>query len=462
MPATESLGATRALVRRVRGIHYDAIPDDVRETARHCLLDFLGCALAGADEQLTQILVREVVGGEGSSQAGLIGRPERATRQTAALVNGSAGHALDFDDTHIAMAGHPSVPVLPALLALAESNGANGHSFLAAFVAGVEMECRLGLLVGLGHYAAGFHSTATLGTFGAAAACAHLLDLDEEQWLHAMGLAGTQAAGLKSSFGSMAKPLHAGRAAAAGLLAATLARGGFIAQPAIVEVAQGFAATHACAEPSAAALAEQPEQLLIRDSLFKYHAACYLTHAAIEAARLLREQHAVDPEKITAIEVQVNPGLLDVCNIAEPSSGLEGKFSLRATTAMGLLGMDTGDPAVYCEATLAEPELVVLRDRVRVTPVDGLTPTQSRVSVESRSGRREELVDTGIPAADRSEQGRRLRRKFAVLAAARLGSEGSDALAGAVESLDRAESLNDVLRLACGSDPTGSRSEQKP
>jgi 2-methylcitrate dehydratase PrpD len=453
MPESEGLGATRALVRRVRAIRYEELPDDARETARHCLLDFLGCALAGADDPLTEILVREVVVAEGGSQAGLIGRPERATLQSAALTNGAAGHALDFDDTHIAM-GHPSVPLLPALLALAESTGANGRAFLAALVAGVEMECRLGLLVGPGHYAAGFHSTATLGTFGAAAACAHLLGLDEQAWLHAMGLAGTQAAGLKSGFGTMAKPLHAGRAASAGLLAATLARGGFTAQPAILEVAQGFASTHACTEPSPTALEAQPGRLLIRDTLFKFHAACYLTHAAIEAARLIREQHGVDPEKITGIEVQVNPALLDVCNIEEPSTGLQGKFSLRATTAMGLLAKDTGDPALYSEATMAEPELVALRDRVRVAATTELTATQARVVVASHAGRREETVDTGVPAADLAEQGRRLRSKFRVLAPPRLGSERSEALADAVASVDRGRSLDDVLRLSCGTAAT--------
>ena len=455
MTPSDTRGATRALVHKVRGIRFDTISDEAREAARHCLLDFLGCALAGAGEPLVDVLVAEVVIGEGASQAGLVGRPERATLQTAALVNGAAGHALDFDDTHTAM-GHPSVPVIPALLALAEralaeSGDVEGDAFLAALVAGVETECRLGLLLGPGHYAAGFHSTGTFGTFGAAAACAHLLGLDEEAWLHALGLAGTQAAGLKSGFGTMAKPLHAGRAASAGLLSATLARGGFTAQTAILEVEQGFAATHVCNEPTVAALAAQPEHLLIRDTLFKYHAACYLTHAAIEAARLLREQHGVDPEKISRVEVQVNPALLGVCNIQEPVTGLEGKFSLRATTALSFLARDTGDPALYSDATMADPAVVALRDRVEVAPTEGLGGTQSRLVVESASGRREELVDTGIPAKDLADQGRRLREKFGLLAAPRLGAERADALAAAVASIEAPGALAETLRLACGS-----------
>jgi 2-methylcitrate dehydratase PrpD len=441
-------GATRSLVGAVRGIRFEEIPDEALEAARHCLLDFLGVALAGAREPLTEILVREVVRPEGAAQAGLIGRAEQATRQSAALVNGAAGHALDFDDTHTGMGGHPSVPVLPALLALAEGGGATGRDLLAALVAGIELECRLGLLVGGGHYAAGFHSTGTLGTFGAAAACAHLLQLDADAWLNAMGLAGTQAAGLKSGFGTMAKPLHAGRAASAGLLAATLARGGFTAQPAILEVAQGFAATHACTEPSVARLEQQPAHLLIRDTLFKYHAACYLTHAAIEAAGRLREDRGLDPEKITAVEVEVNPALFGVCNIQEPTTGLEGKFSLRATTALALLGEDTGDPATFSDAAMREPRLTGLRDRVRVTENRAFTPAQARVVVTCHGEPVEATLDTGVPAADLSVQGERLERKFRLLAAPVLGAAAAERLADAVRSVQDLEAASDLVALA--------------
>ena len=166
-----SAGATLALVRAVRGIRCEEIPADALEVARHCLLDFLGCALAGSREPLTGILVESVAETEGGGRATLIGRPERATRLGAALVNGAAGHALDFDDTHTVMSGHPSAPVVPALLALVESEGARGPDLLAALVAGIELECRLAALLGPGHYAAGFHATATVGAFGAAAAC---------------------------------------------------------------------------------------------------------------------------------------------------------------------------------------------------------------------------------------------------------------------------------------------------
>jgi 2-methylcitrate dehydratase PrpD len=436
------------LVEAVRGIRYDDIPDDAREAARHCLLDFLGTALAGSREPLADILVEAIVRGEAGTEAGLVGRPDRATRLTAALVNGAAAHALDFDDTHATMSGHPSVPVLPALLALGETERAGGRALLAALVAGVEVECRLGALLGMGHYAAGFHATGTLGTFGAAAACAHLLGLDEAGWLRAFGLAGTQAAGLKSAFGTMAKPLHAGRAASAGLLSALLARGGFTAQPAILEVPQGFAATHAGAEPSAAVLDHYAGRFLIRDTLFKYHAACYLTHAAIEAAVDLRNRHGFDPEKISAVEVHVAPALFGVCNIEAPRTGLEGKFSLRATTALALLGEDTSDLATYTDAKMMEPRLVRLRNRVRVVAAENTGPMQARVLIETNDQQAEAVADTGSPAADLADQREKLRRKFLALATPVLGTTQAARLAEAALSAQEIDSVEDLLRLA--------------
>jgi len=314
-------------------------------------------------------------------------------------------------------------------------------------VAGIELECRLGALLGLGHYAAGFHATGTVGTFGAAAACAHLLGLDEGGWLNALGLAGTQAAGLKSGFGTMAKPLHAGRAASAGLLSALLARGGFTAQTAILEVSQGFAATHAGDEPSAATLERYAGRFLIRETLFKYHAACYLTHAAIEAAAQLRQRQGFDLARISGVEVHVSPALLGVCNIESPATGLEGKFSLRATTALALLGEDTNDLATFSDAKMMEPRLTALRDAVRVIPANDLGPMQARVVIQAEQQRMEAFADTGLPATDLSRQREQLRRKFLGLAAPVLGARQAARLAEAALSAQEVASIADLVHL---------------
>lgn len=444
---SDQFEATRALVRAVRGIRWEETPDDAREVARHCLLDFLGVAIAGSREPLTEILVKEIVGGERSDEASLIGREERATRLTAALVNGAAGHALDFDDTHMAMGGHPSAPIIPAILALAETARASGRDVLEAIVVGVETECRLGALIGAQHYVVGFHSTGTLGTFGAAAACAHMLDLDEEGWLHALGLAGTQAASLKSGFGTMAKPLHAGRAASNGLFSALAAGGGYTSNQAILETEAGFFATHHGAEPSAEVLDRLAGKFLIRDNLFKYHASCYLTHAPINAAQLIRSEHRIDANAIDEVEVRVHPSLFGICNIAEPKTGLEGKFSLRATTAMALLGEDTSDLATFSDAKVAAPEVVSLRDRVKVIAAGKTRQTQATMIVKSNGKTFEAQSDSGKPATDLALQRDNLMRKFIALAAPILGRSNAQKCADAALDAERTSSAAELMRL---------------
>jgi 2-methylcitrate dehydratase PrpD len=437
-------GVTRALVDCVRDISFERLSDEALVVAKHCVLDWLGVTLAGAREPLSQILAAELVSADGGREAAVLGHGSRASAPVAALLNGAASHALDFDDMHLAMTGHPTAPVAPAALALAERLDASGGDLLAALVCGVETECRCGLLLNPSHYAAGWHATGTLGTFGAAAACARLLALDHEQWLHALGTAGTQAAGLKSMFGTMCKPLHAGKAAMNGLLAATLAGRGFTSSTEVVEAPQGFGATHAHGVDGGAALDAVAGRFLIRDVLFKYHAACYLTHAAIEGALRLREQ-GLAPDDVAELEVEVDHGVLAVADIECPRTGLEGKFSLRAVAAMALLGDDTAAPASYSDARMADPALVALRDRVRVAGAD--RSSMATATVRARTVGGEELsasADTGTPADDLDRQGERLRAKFARLAEPVVGAARAEELVRVVDGLDRLDSVSEL------------------
>lgn len=438
--------ATQTLIDSVRGITPASLPDEARAVARHCVLDWFGCAIAGSREPLAEILARELAAGDAGSSA-LVARAERTGVATAALINGAMSHALDFDDTHTLMSGHPSAPVVPAALALAERDGRDGASFVAAIVTGIELECRLGALVNPGHYSLGFHATGTLGTFGAAAACAHLLGLDNERWRHALGLAGTQAAGLKSGFGMMAKPLHAGRAASSGLQAARLASAGFTGNTAVVENAQGFAATHGASEIDLKRLDRHAGRFLITDTLFKYHAACYLTHASIEAAARIRREHDLRPDEIDSVELRASAGCIGVCDIAAPATGLEGKFSLRATAAMALLGDDTGDPAAYNDARMRDPELVAMRDRIEFAPQPGFFGTRASVVVRARGRAFETEADTGAPDRDLGRQWERVSAKFFALATPAIGREAAEALHTAIERLDEGASMREVIVL---------------
>ena len=439
---------TSELARRAAGVRYDDLPDDIRKLARQCLLDWLAVTLAGAGEELTRILRAEAEEQGGKPVASLIGNRLRAPTQQAALVNGAASHALDFDDVNMTMGGHPSVPILPAILALAEAKGAGGRELIAAFVAGYETLCRVGALVAPGHYARGFHSTATVGSFGAAAAAAHLLRLDAEKTAIALGIAGTQAAGLKSMFGTMCKPLHAGKAAQNGLIAATLAARGFTSRAEVLECAQGFARTQSPDFRPEQALAEPPGGWHLRNNLFKYHAACYLTHAPIECARELRRKHAIEPGAVRAAALTVESGASTVCHIAAPRTGLEAKFSLRLTTAFALAGLDTARLDTFSERNAGDAALQSMRDKVTVEFARDWPHTAAELKLTLADGRvLEARHDSGVPAGDFDAQGRRLEAKFRSLAAPVLGEAQAARLADAVASLDRLGSIAELTRL---------------
>ncbi|MDB5401751.1 MAG: hypothetical protein JWQ55_3769 [Rhodopila sp.] len=436
-------GLTRALSEQARDLRLEDIPETVRAWARQCVLDYIGCGIAGASDELVTILLAEMQEQGGNEVASVLGHPARLPAGSAAIVNGAASHALDFDDVNLAMPGHPSVAILPALLALAEQQGSSGADVLTAFVAGYELQCRIGRTIAPGHYdGLGFHATATVGSFGAAAACAHLLRLDPDRFATALGIAGTQAAGLKSMFGTMCKPLHAGKAAYHGLMAAKLAARGFTSRTDVIECGQGFARTHSADFNPNRAFDTPPGEWWITSNLFKYHASCYMTHAAIESARKLRDQHGFTPDQVERIDVRLEESCDRICNIPTPRTGLEAKFSLRLTTAMGLAGIDTSRLSTYSEAVAADPVLIGLRDKVSLDFRSGIPNTFTEIELSLQNGAKfTARHDAGIPATDVAHQGTRLEAKFAALVDPVLGTARTTRL---IADIGRLDSLPDV------------------
>ena len=322
---------------------------------------------------------------------------------------------------------------------------------ITAFVAGYETACRIGAALRPGHYNLGFHSTGTVGCFGAAAACARLLGLDADATAAALGIAGTQAAGLKSQFGTMCKPFHAGKASQNGLLAARLAARGFTSRADIVECEQGFALTHGPDFSPEAALAAPEGGLHLFGNLFKYHAACYLTHAPIECARRLREEHRLTADRIAGITLRLDASCARVCNIAAPVDGLQSKFSLRQTVAMALSGIDTASLGVYSAENAGDPGLVRLRERIDLDWQDAWPQTLSELEIELADGLRVTARhDAGIPAADIAEQGERLAAKFDALVEPVLGGPRTRELRAMIGSFDGLADIGGLAKLAAG------------
>lgn len=439
---------TAALAGRASSLQFEDLPADVVELARQCLLDWFGVTVAGAAEPAARIVTAELAQGAQPEGVTVVGADVRLAPHDAALANGTASHALDYDDVNYAFNGHPTVATLPGALALAEHLDASGRDLVTAFVAGYETGCSIGRAAGREHYQRGFHATGTIGTFASAAACARLMGLDAAATEQALGLAGTQAAGLKSMFGTMAKPFHAGRAAANGLMAARLAARGFTAADAVVETSQGFAETQAEGFDAARGLAEPRQGWHLRNNLFKYHAACYRTHSAIEGLRRIVDENDVDAAAVSAVLIHADEGQMRMCAIPEPTTGLEAKFSLRHTAALVIGGVDTADIGVYDDAHATEPALVALRDRIKVV-ADGEPDAPTVVEVETVDGRSlRAAFDTDQPEPDIDRQRARLQGKFSALARPVLGAEGARRLADLVASVDTVAGVGPMLAAA--------------
>lgn len=358
------------------------IPAQALRMMQLSFLDWAAVAIAGRDEPVARITREMVLDEGGTPQASLIGHQTRVPARAAALSNGTTSHALDYDDTHFAHIGHPSVAVIPAALAVAEARGIGGADLQAAALIGVEASIRIGVWLGRNHYQTGFHQTATAGAFGAGMAAARLMGLDAQGCAMVLGLLATRASGLKSQFGTMGKPFNAGLAAANGVEAATLVARGFTANPDALESAQGFGPTHA-GEQITSALQGLGQEWLFDTISHKFHACCHGLHAVLEAGLTLAP---LDAQAIERIEVTTHPRWMTVCNQMAPTTGLGAKFSYGTVLAMQVLGHDTAVLSSYSDTVCADPAVQGLRARVHVTADDSVAETATRLRVALRDG----------------------------------------------------------------------------
>jgi 2-methylcitrate dehydratase PrpD len=441
------MNQTMRLAQRICGANYANMPSSAQLACKHALLDYIGVTIAGMEEPLARILRADAAEQGGHPQACVFATNERVATQQAALINGAAGHAHDYDDVQLAMSGHPTVPVAPVVFALAEQHHLSGAQLIAAFSAGVDAECIVSRYAGTSHYQQGWHATGTMGCFGAAAAAASMLGLDDIQTAKALGIAGTQAAGLKSQFGTMCKPFHAGHAAATGLQAANLAAKGFSSRTDILETQQGFLDTQSSSTDASKFEAAMQQPAYAQDICFKYHAACYMTHSAIEATRELCAQNAFDPNKIKHVEVAVDEGHLRVCNIVQPTSGLEAKFSLRFTVAMALAGVDTSSIDIFSDELTQDPQLISFRDRVSVVTHPSPDPA-TIVTITTDDGQQfQQATNVGIPMRDLDAQWQKLEHKFRSLVTPRLGLARTEKIIDLCRHLESQNNLIDLFNV---------------
>ena len=360
--------------------------DEMIFFSKMSMIDWCGVAYAAKEEPVSKIVTKLIEEEQTKGQSKLISNGQEVSAKSAAFVNGTIGHALDYDDTHFLFTGHPTASAFPTALAIGEELGSSIDEIMLAYMCGVEISTRLGHILGYSHYNKGFHQTATSGAFGATLVASKLLKLNAQQIENALGIVSTRASGLKSQFGTMGKPFHAGIAASNGIEAAKLSKLGFVSCENGIECNQGFLKTHAWdGTIPEAAINGLGKDFLFPEIKYKFHACCHGLHAFLEALDELKTKNNFNPDSIEKISIQTQPSWLQVCNIDSPKTGLEAKFSYRLTAAMSLHGVDTGRLDSYNDKICFDEKIVKTRNKVEVIPNDQMTNTEALIELKDGS-----------------------------------------------------------------------------
>ena len=383
-----SVALTLGLGKFIAGLHYRDIPAAAIPFIRTGFTDCIGVMIAGAGEAAPQ-LVRAMLAPAGDEATLLFGAG-RASAAEAAWINGTAAHALDFDD--VAQRGHPSAVLVPAILAEAEALGASGAAMMLAYAAGYETWAELVRREADAHHNKGWHPTGIFGAIGAAAACASLRRLDATAAAHAIALGASQSAGLMSNFGTMTKPFHAGRSAHAGVVAARLAEKGFTAALDALEHPQGFLAAVSPAGKVDRESAIEAGRVwkLARDGVaVKKYPLCYCTHRALDGMLDLLQAERVDARTVSRVTVSTSPRYATILRNHAPQTGLEAKFSMEFAMASALIAGRAG-PAELSDDFVRRPDVQALMQRVVVKPDEREDPADpgraiyDEVSIETK------------------------------------------------------------------------------
>lgn len=449
--------AQRQVTRELAAFVHDAPAGGVSarglDVVRQAVLDLCGVTIAAGGEPASRIAVDYVRSQAANGPAAVLGGGVRLAPTLAALVNGTAGHALDFDDIGLG-AGHVSVAIVPAVLAVAELTGADGAAFVDALVVGYEVAHRLTTMypdTRLGPYAAGYHKPSVYSVFGAAAGAARLLDLTATETAHALGIAASQSGGLRANFGTMTKPLHAGVANRTGVEAALLARSGFTASTEALEQRFGWHDVICAGEGDLDAVLDGlGDGYAIDEGLvFKLYPCCGANHYAIDGTIALTRDQGLREVDVDHVEVWIEQrNLNEVLVYPWPRTPLEGKFSLAYNVAAALAD---GEVTVDTFTATAQARLEAVRDKVRVHATTDLPQNGARIAITTTDGRRlerEQLVLRGSLADPMSFD--ELEGKFRANVAGRIRPESIDEVVAAIGCLEKQRGLAAVTEPLLG------------
>ena len=441
---------TAILAKFTTDLHYEKIPRKAVETAKIALRDCLGVALAGSREEDARIAAEIARQERAREETSVIGQGFRTSALNAALANGTAAHALDFDHSFTIM-GQPTAPVAPATFALGETLGASGRQVIEAYVAGFEVTAKLvHSLRDSAHD--GWHAPSTLGSFGAAAACSKLLGLDAAKTQMALGITASMASGIVANFGTMTKPLHVGLGARNGVLAAKLAGGGYTANPKAIEGGFGFySVLHENTEIHEQAIEELGRSYaLITDGLrIKPYPCGGLTHQVIDSVLELRAKRGLTAEMIDRVDVDVVKHTFDRIVFRVPQTGIQGKFCMPYLVARAIIDGKIG-LHIFTDSAVRDQNVLKLAERVQMNLDPNLKKSDAagrpcRVTVRLRNGQtftREAQHAKGGPEYPMTEA--ELRDKFTECAREAIDARSA---AQALDYIENLETLGDVRPL---------------
>jgi 2-methylcitrate dehydratase PrpD len=443
---SQNSGVTQRLARHVVETRWEDIPTAVRHQAKRSLMNFFAVALTGCRTGPVEVALRSLTEFSGGRQAAIVGRRERIDALSAAFLNAASANVHDFCDTHVRTVIHPTAPVAPALLALAELRTVSGPDLLLAFVLGNEIQARIGLAISPSHYNRGWHITSTCGVFGAASGAGRLLGLNEQQMVWALGAAATQAAGLCECLGTPAKSVSVGNAARNGLWSALLAEKGFDGPPEPLAGVQGY--FHA--------LAETPDLSLITESLgeswqivatsYKPYPCGFVIHPVLDCVLDWRAQHP-DAE-VTRVVVRGNPLLSLRADRRAVSTGREAQVSVQHAVAAALT---TGQAGIdqFSDACVHDPQVLALRNQIELESDDTLSTIAAAVDITTVDGKMHQASQSAARGGDANPMSDRdLEEKLRKAAAGWDSRHNIAPLIDAIWGIDKSTDVSGLVLLA--------------
>lgn len=437
-------GVSKQLATWISSCRPEDIPENVKQDGLRSFVNWLGCAVGGSAHAATKSSLAALRPYAGAPQASVIGHRVRLDALNAAFVNGVSSHILDFDDTHLRTILHPTGPVAAAALAMAEARGLSGSDLLNGMIVGVETECRIANAICPEHYDAGWHITGTAGVFGATTAVARLINLDAKRTNYALGLAATQASGLREMFATMGKSFHVGSAAKNGIGAALLAEQGFESSEQSIEAPFGFANVMSTKQDLLEVTSDLGNRWETSKNAFKPFACGIVLHPIIDCCLQLSQKFPFCENEIDTVSVRSNPLVLKLAGNISPRNGLEAKLSVFHAAAVALLRGD-GSPTAYTDEIVSDEDIIALGKRITVISEPTISISSAECSVLLKGGRvLSQSVEFAVGGYERPMTNQELEQKFIKQAAAILGQSPAERLLESSWNLRSVVNLQDM------------------